>query len=58
MKLALALEMCILAWLSVLSEQRWMVVMASRAAGDFEKVYLYIWYRMIRYMLYCICAFF
>lgn len=30
----------------------------SRAAGDFEKVYLYIWYRMIRYMLYCICAFF
>lgn len=30
----------------------------SREAGDFEKVYLYIWYHIIRYMLYCICAFF
>lgn len=30
----------------------------SRAAGDSEKVYLYIWYCIIRYMLYCLCAFF
>lgn len=31
----------------------------SRAAGDFEEVYfIFIWYRIIRYMLYCICAFF
>lgn len=29
----------------------------SRAVGDVEKVYLYIWYCIIRYMLYCQRAF-
>lgn len=44
MKLALVLEMCILAWLSVLSEQRWMVVMAcGQEQLEILRKYIYIY---------------